>query len=342
MNALNRLKEALDGLLGLPPHIAGTHLEAVDQLLSRKATLELIDDVLADEATLKVIADRSYTHTLGFRKITLLEPVIDLPGGGKGSYQVRLHIWQPDSKITVPLVESKHEHSFDFISRVLLGEMENQCYTMHALTAAEEALLTRLTERIEQLDAGQRQFANSAVEALEALRMARLGSRQAELEGLTVDRAGLEALLGLAADELDMMVALQGRFQYDAVASKFGGNYVHSMTGSVSLRPAAVLRLAEGDLYHHASQYIHRLYMKAQKANATLIVTTPLEYGALGASFQHPTWFSGEHVGYERRMYTAKELAGVLRKFRQELAALPDSSENRLLDVSKEAAKTVS
>lgn len=335
MDALKNLETSLNGLLGMPPHIVREHLESVAPLLSREATIRLIDAVLADSAALAVIAARSYTHTLGFRKITLLEPVFDLPDGGKATYQVRLHIWQPDSDITVPLVESKHEHSFDFISRVLLGEMENQCYTMHEPTEPEQQLLERLRARVEQLSIDERKETNRGVEALEALRMAALGSQQAALEGLTVDRIRMRELLSVTDDELDLLVGLQGRFQYDAVASTFGGNYVHKMTGSVNLRPFGVLKLAAGDLYHHAHQFIHRLYMRAQKHNATLIVTTPVAQDLPGASFQHPTWFSGENVGYARQMYTQDELTSVLRWFRGELESHQAQSTGRILDVAE-------
>lgn len=334
MDALKTLEAALNELLGLPPHITREHLELVEPLLSRESTIRLIDAVLADSSALATIAARSYTHTLGFRKITLLEPVFDLPGGGKATYQVRLHIWQPDSEITVPLVESKHEHSFDFISRLLLGEMENQCYTMHELTEPEQRLLNRLHARLQELGVDDRKEANRGVEVLEALRMAALGSQQASLEGLTVDRSRTCQLLSVTDGELDVLVGLHGRFQYDAAASTFGGNYVHKMTGSVKLRPHGVLKLVAGDLYHHAHQFIHRLYMRAQKQNATLIVATPVMQDLPGASFQHPTWFSGENVGYARKMYKPDELAAVLRRFRAELETLTYNGNGRVLDVA--------
>jgi hypothetical protein len=334
MDSLQSLEQSLTQLLGMPPHIQPEHLAALDRLLTREATIALIDAVFANESALAVISARSYTHALGFRKITLIEPVFDLPDGGKASYQVRLHIWQPDSDMTVPLVESKHKHGFDFISRVLIGEMENQCYTMHELTDAEQALLARLRLRIEQLESAERTAANRGVEVLEALRMAAFGSQQAINEGLQVDRAHMRQLLAVSDEELDQLIGLQGRFQYDNAASKFGGNYVHSMTSTVCLRPHGVLKLKAGDLYHHPHQYIHRLYMRAQKANATLIVTTPVVYGASGGSFQHPTWFAGENIQTRRRMYTPDELAPVLRQFRTQLATLSATEATRLLDVA--------
>lgn len=334
MSALKNLKTALDELLGSPARITAAHLEVLAPLLDRATVIGIIDDVLSDAAAFEVIANRSYTHSLGFRKITLLEPEVELAGGRKGGlYQVRLHIWQPGDENTVPLVESKHEHSFDFISRVLIGEMENQCYTMHDLDDDDRALLQRLLARLDKLEREERVEANRLIEALEAERLAGFGSDQAANEAIVCDRERFCKLLEVEAGELNRLVGLAGRYEYDVKASVFGGKYVHSLTRRVKLDPHGILKLRPGDLYHHGHDYVHRLYMAAQKANATIIVTTPVFQGANGASFQHPTWFAGDDVSYERRMYTQDELRAVMTAFRAQLALAP-VADGRLLDVA--------
>ena len=50
-------------------------------------------------------------------------------------------------------------------------------------------------------------------------------------------------MLGLTDDDLDCIVHVNGRFEYDASASEFGGNYVHKKTQDVSLIPSALLKL---------------------------------------------------------------------------------------------------
>jgi hypothetical protein len=331
VTALADLRKALDQLLGVPPHINGTHLSAIDPLLNRDATLQLLTELLADEGALAEIAARSYTHSLGFKKITILEPLIELPGGGTSTYQVRLHLWLPTNK-SVPLVESKHEHSFDFISRLLVGEMENQCYRQQALTPDQTALCERLQIRLTALSEQDHAYVEQAVQGLETVRLSALGSLQAVKENVSVDRAKLRQLLQLTDAELDELVGFQGRYEYDVTASTFGGNYVHRLTGMVNLVPSAVLKLRAGDLYHHPHPYVHRLFIPNQ-ANATIIVTTPLTPNVQGASFQHPTWFAGRNANYPRQMYTVPDLIEAIASFKGVLEAEGASKNGRLLDV---------
>ncbi len=332
MSALKRLKDALDSLLGVPPLIEGTQLKAIDPLLSLEFTLQLIGEVRQDPEALAIIAARSYTHSLGFKKITLLEPTIELASGGKSWYQVRLHLWTGNENNAVPMVEAKHEHSFDFISRVLVGEMENQCYTVHQLDCVGQSLLEKVQAALIGMSDADRTLVHKSVQALETISLAGLGSKQAAAEGLAVDRAHLVALLGLSDEELDLVVRLNGRYEYDAVASTFGGNYVHKLTGAIELKPSVVLDLKAGDLYHHPNAFIHRLFIPRQP-NATIIVTTPRTHGVNGASFQHPTWFSGDNASYPRRMYSVEELLQGLSSFEELLKKTQVGASGRLLDV---------
>lgn len=335
---LTDFKTAFDNILGNPPHVIAAQMRDLGKLLSRTSVMQMIDFVLADKAALEVIAARSYTHALGFGKITLIEPSLDLPDGKKGlGYQLRLHIWKPGLTNGVALVESKHEHSFDFVSRVLTGEMENQCYTIAPLSAEELAILERLLARVAAAGPDDRAEASRQIEILEAVKWAAFGSQQADKEGLTakLDRQRLLSLLALSDEELDIVVRFQGRYQYDTATSVFGGEYVHRLVEVLKLTPYRMLKLRAGDLYHHPHMFAHRLYIEAGKANSTIIVTTPSSQEAKGGSFQHPTWFAGENVNYAREMYKPEELAAILTAYKQELAMLPDTSNSeRFLDVA--------
>jgi hypothetical protein len=324
------LQNTLSGLLGVPPRITPSHLSAVAPLLTPATTISIIESILSDQTLLDLVAGRSYTHSLGFRKITLLDPGFVLPEQkdkrGNG-YTVRLHIWESSAHATgaaptVPLVEAKHEHSFDFISRILYGGMETQCYTSEPLTAVEAADLKHLLARLETLEESQRRQVSRSMEALETLRLKAFGSAQADSEAVNCDRNALQQLLAVDADQLERIANLQGRYQYDLTASTFGGDYVHKLIHHVSLKPALVKKLEAGDLYFHGHRLAHRLYMPANQPNATLVITTQVSQEAIGASFQHPTWFSGEHVGYPRRMYSSAELQAILTEFKQQLLAL--------------------
>jgi hypothetical protein len=217
---------------------------------------------------------------------------------------------------------------------MLIGEMENQCYTISALADKEQVLLGKLLARLNGMSAQNKAQANRQVEALEAARLATFGSEQCAIEGLNPNLRSLLDLLEISESELDSVLNFQGRYQYDVASSIFGGEYVHRLTETVSLNPHTVLKLRADDLYHHGHRFAHRLYIRANQPNSTLLVTTPVSQEAMGGSFQHPTWFSGKNVNYARRMYTPDELKTILLDYRQQLESAPAPVAGRFLDVA--------
>lgn len=330
MSKISKLKELEDLLkseLGSPPGVNAAHLQRLAPQICAATVLEIISEVLADEALLALVANRSYTHSLGFRKITLLDC----------GYTLRLHIWDPElSTGAVPLVESKHEHSFDFVSRILYGGMETQCYRKEVISSLQMVYLKALLKRLEKLSEVERKEASRLIAALETTSLTALGSRQAAAEGVTCDLQRLSKLLKVSARKLATLVNLQGVYQYDTQKSVFGGEYFHRLVDYVHLTPLMVVKLEAGDLYFHHHRYAHRLYMPAAQPNATLVLTSQVSQKAIGASFQHPTYYSGEDVGYARRMYTTEEMRETLKAFKTKLEALPAAS-NRLVDLAESA-----
>lgn len=335
MGILQEVKAKLDEICGIPPKLIGSHLSRLAPLIDRKGTLSILDQVLQDEQLLGEIAARSYTHTLGFRKLVLLDPGFALPDGSFGyGYQLRLHVWDASGQCGVPLVESMHEHSFDFISHMLMGEMENQCYKIEPVDL-EDPLVTRVLARRARLSDTDAVLANQQLEALESLRLSGVGSLQSAVENSSaqVDIAKLSDLLGLPVEDVEKSVALQGRYQ--AVSSAVsGGGYVHRLVQMVRLVPHVVLSLKAGDTYYHPHQFAHRLYIRAGQSNATMIVTTPVSQEAKGGSFQRPTRVAGSEVNYARQLYTADHLAVMLQRFRDQLRATTTKGGNRLLSVA--------
>jgi hypothetical protein len=332
VTSLSELTQALNQLLGTPPHVDASLLPALDRLLTREMTMRLLVDVQNDPDYMAVVAARSYSHSLGFQKVTLLEPRILLPDGTSTVYQVRLHLWSPDSTSGVPLVESKHEHSFDFVSRLLVGEMENQCYRVASPTTDDDALRERLQQSLSSLTASRRRSVERGMQNVETMLLSELGSKQARSTRIRNPVARLCTALDCSPEELRRFALMQGRYEYDPQASTFGGNYVHRLTGYVNLIPSAVLRLQAGDLYHHPHPYVHRLYMPRQ-SNATILVTTPVAHRPDGASFQHPTWFAARNARYSRRMYTVPELVQVLDDFARTLRTGSPPRRGSLIDV---------
>ncbi len=333
-SVLQEVKGVLDGIAGSPPHIEKCDMHRIAPLINRAGTLRIIEAVLSDEAALSIIAARSYTHTLGFRKVVLLDPGVELSDGTCGyGYQLRLHVWEPGQDSGVPLVESMHEHSFDFVSHLLLGEMENQCYQIGS-TEADNPLVKQVLGCQSALPAESIAVVNRQIEAMEAMRLAAYGSQQFREGCGEVDRVSLAGLVGISEADLDAVVSLQGRYQ-SVASGTAGGGYVHRLEEMVKLIPHAVLRLRSGDTYYHPRQFAHRLYIRAGQANATMILTTPVSQNAKGGSFQRPTRVAEPEVNYARRIYSPGELHAMLVDFRERLMLTPaeDEFSSRFLSV---------
>lgn len=323
---LAALEALLKSELGSPPRVTAAHLQSLAPQISAATVQSIIAEVLADEALLALVANRSYTHSLGFRKITLLDC----------GFTLRLHIWNPElSTGAVPLVESKHEHSFDFVSRILYGGMETQCYRKETITSLQMVYLRALLKRLEKLSEEERKEASCLIAALETTSLTALGSKQAAAEGVSCDLQRRGKLLKVSAKKLATIVNLQGVYQYDMQKSVFGGEYFHRLVEYVHLTPLMVVKLEAGDLYFHGHEYAHRLYMPAVQPNATLVLTSQVSDKAIGASFQHPTYYSGEDVGYARRMYTMEEMRETLKAFKARLEALSVPTNDKAVDLSE-------
>lgn len=334
---LEELKNKLDRMLGGPheAHIETGHMQEMATLLNGPTALEIIDQILADESLLIEVAGRSYTHSLGFKKIILLDPGLALPEGTDGTrefgWQLRLHIWEPGQG--VPLVESMHEHSFDFISHVLDGTMENQCYLVEPLDDAQQRIWAAFRRKLEELTPPEITQINNLLELLEARRLTKLGSKQAwDDESTPETETLLETLAALSAlppAELPELISLQGRYQAVSTSCE-KGSYVHQLKEMVSMRPHEVFRLQAGDTYFHPHAIAHRLYMGSQ-ASSTLLVTAPAAQDAMGGSLQRPTWVPGNEVSYERRMYDPAELKAILLAYRSRLTPV---TPGRLVDIA--------
>lgn len=289
---------------GVPPRVTAAKLSNLSPLLSGHTVAALAREILADETLLKAVAARSYTHSLGFRKVTLFD---------KG-FTLRLHIWDPEAEAqAVPLKESKHEHSFDFISRILYGGMETHCYSMQLLSRGEEALVTRATRRLAKLSSSDAKLAGELLSAMEAEEAIALGSKQSLSPLAATAQEGLMTLLRLTAAQVAQIAKFNTRLQYDPKASVFGGNYILRSIGNTKLISHSVTQLKAGDLYFHGHELAHRLYMPANQPNATLVVTTQVSDDALGSSLQNVLSVQDEKSEFARRMYTAEEMRNVLQ-----------------------------
>jgi hypothetical protein len=101
--------DAADEELRSPPEL--------EELTRWPGMAALVRNILSDEDWLEAVAGASFRHVLGFDKFVLVSA---RPAG-----QMRVHVWWPDE---TRVREDVHNHRFDFVSFVLVGQMRTRLY----------------------------------------------------------------------------------------------------------------------------------------------------------------------------------------------------------------------
>lgn len=91
------------------------------EILSGDSASRIIREILNDDGALTATAKRSYTHTNGFDKITLLS-------SREPEFKLRLHAWWPDGR-NGRNVEFIHSHRWFFRSTTLCGRAHVETFT---------------------------------------------------------------------------------------------------------------------------------------------------------------------------------------------------------------------
>jgi hypothetical protein len=97
-------------------HSAAT-LETTSWLAEPSFLARLLRSLRDDRNAVAQCANQSYRHPLGFQKIMLLN--------GEPQFDLRLHVWWPDSD---PGVDHVHNHRFAFASTVVAGGYQMQLF----------------------------------------------------------------------------------------------------------------------------------------------------------------------------------------------------------------------
>lgn len=280
--------------------IKESDMNFIKELLNKDTVILLIKDILSKQDLLEKICDRSYTHALGFDKIVLVDLSKDIPDC-KQKTQVRLHIWEPMNGNALPIVESLHEHSFDFISTILSGHLENQQFKISELTVEDKELILKLQTVINALSKEELNEINEQVEILEALGLKQIGSQQFDSLKLdkTINIRRLKKLTGFSDTEISQLVRLEGHYVSNRVSGEKKA-YKHVLKDYVALSPHNVMLLDKGDYYFHPYQLPHRLYYDNKVLNSTLLITTPVSSNPEGGSLQRPTYVQKSEQAYDK------------------------------------------
>jgi hypothetical protein len=267
--------------------------------INKDSIISVLKEILLNDELANKIASRSYSHTLGFDKIVLVDLSKDI-GTLLPKVQLRLHIWEPDND-SVPIVESLHEHSFDFISHVLTGKLENQIFKIEDLTDDLKSIIKKIKVIYKSLSTEDKSFINNQVEIIEAINLSENGSFQLNdlnmLEDFYIDK--LTKLTGLTTSECLKLRFIQGRY----VSNRVGGEnkaYKHLYEGSKKVGLKAVEHHSNGGYYFHSHVYPHRLYYDNSIINSTILITTPTPLNPQGGSFQRPTYIESDEINYDK------------------------------------------
>lgn len=272
---------------------------------NKNTTIKILENILQDPIICEKIAQRSYTHALGFDKLVLVDLSKDI-SPNLPKTQLRLHIWNPEND-AVPMVESLHEHSFDFVSVILSGYLENQCFTLNKeLDENQTWALNDLKNWIEETSEDNVKRLDQCIEILEAKRLSYLGSQQFDV--LYTDSDLLEAVKFITKETpfksiesfLFYVVSLQGHYVSDRVAGDKKA-YKHILKNYVSLKPYDCPITYAGGAYFHPYELPHRLFYDNKLLNATILVTTPVPENPEGGSLQRPSYIQKNEQNYDKK-----------------------------------------
>lgn len=284
--------------------------------INKKVVINVLKDILDNPSLLIKIANRSYTHALGFDKIVLMDFAKDFEQNYHKA-QLRLHIWDPQKiNAALPIVESLHEHSFDFISTILSGHLENQQFILNQLNTQETDLLNKVKTLIAHMNTADVSFFNEQLEIIEAIKLAELGSKQLESMQLLLNYnlQKLQNITQFSKEELFAITAIEGHYVSDRVTGERKA-YKHILKEYLSIVPFKVLSLNQGDYYFHPYQLPHRLYYDNTILNSTVLLTTPVSNNPDGGSLQRPTYVQKEEQSYTKIPFSEESLKICLNNY---------------------------
>lgn len=298
--------------------ITADNMDWFKDSIGKNTLVKMINEILMNEDLLSKIADRSYTHALGFDKIVLMDLNKDCEEIDN-KVQLRFHIWD-NKNDALSVLEAMHEHSFNFISLVLTGKLENQCFDMKAVSKVELDLIEKLKFIVKNNSDESLRFLNEQVEIVEALKLRAFGSVMFDEQNLKEKYAPkkVQSLFNLNEEELHMLTAIEGHYVSNRVSGE-RDSYKHVLDSYKSINAVEVLSIKEGEYYFHPYQYPHRLYYDKDILNSTILLTTPVKDNPQGGSLQRMTYQKESEKEYAKIKLTKETLRVKLESYLNEM-----------------------
>lgn len=289
----------------------------LNNFFKKQNIIVLLNDILNSPELIKKISERSYLHTLGFYKLVLVDSNKDLSGFNNKT-QVRLHLWKPDN-YSVPVVESLHEHSFNFVSTLLTGKLENQSFIRKELTSNSSNVLNKLLTLLPTLNNETKNFLEDQIDILLTYRFKALGSEQFDILQKQPDMEKIKSITEFNEEEIELLTSIQGFYKSNRVAGE-KKDYKHILDKYIELEPYSVLKIKPGQTYFHDYKNPHRLFYDNKEYNSTILITTHIPENPEGGSFQRPTHNENGEQNYGKQPITEKELVYLLEEYIDELS----------------------
>lgn len=293
-----------------------TFPDKLNNFFNKKKVIDILKDILNNESLIEKIANRSYLHTLGFYKIVLIDSDKDLSGFNNKT-QLRLHLWKPEND-SVPIVESLHEHSFDFVSTLLTGEIENQSFQKSDLTCFGLEILEKTLSLMNVLGKEEKKFLEEQLDILMTYNLKNMGSMQFDLMAKKLEIEKLKEITGFSDEEVNFLSNIQGFYKSDRIQGE-KKNYKHILEKYIELKPFSVLKIKEGQVYFHPYQLPHRLFYNNKEYNSTILITTHVPENAEGGSFQRPSYSNDGVKNYGKKAISKEDLVVLFNEYISEL-----------------------
>lgn len=272
-----------------------SYIGIIGNMFSNEYIIKLLNEIISEPELLQKIANRSYKHALGFDKIVLLDLQKDIDKSFP-KVQVRLHIWQPQND-SVAITEALHEHSFDFVSKVITGKLENQSFIPNKLNQIEQQLLDKVLTIIPTLNSETLQKIEFNLESILVSQLQKYDSMQ--IIDNDIDWELLKDTFNLNIHELELLSDINGYYLSNRIAGEKKA-YKHILDKYISLKIHKVQQINAGETYFHHYSFPHRLNYDNQTINSTILITTNVPENAKGGSFQRPTYETNGAKNYNK------------------------------------------
>ena len=285
---------------------------------NKNSVISCLKDIINTPELLEKIASRSYLHTLGFYKIVLVDSNSDLSDFDVKT-QVRLHLWKPNEE-SVDFTESLHEHSFDFVSHVISGKIENQSFYKNRISPFEKVMVGKVKSVIDKFFQNNSIVISRTENILEDIFKSEIAKKSPNVKNSSLPSlapallSNISNSTGLSFDKLSALAFVFGFYQSDRISGNIK-SYKHILKDYYTLPIASVAEISEGQSYFHSYEFPHRLSYDSNYFNGTILLTSHIPENPEGGSFQRPTFNVGEEKDYTKKKVSKEELYQLLNEY---------------------------